>query len=179
MTRLAGSSSGGPSLLLTGLYLGAIVAANLLIVRFGPTMAPVVAFVFIGLNLAVRDRLHDLWGRNVARNMLLLIMVGGVLSWLLNAGAGRIALASVLAFAISEAGDAMLYHARRHRPYLERSNTSNVLGAALDSLIFPVVAFGGFPVAIIALQFVAKVAGGFVWSLLLNARNGRTLPVPV
>ncbi|MFC4638141.1 VUT family protein [Deinococcus hohokamensis] len=165
--------------LLTGLYLAAIVAANLIIAHFGAGLAPVVAFVFIGLNLAARDRLHDLWGPHVARNMLGLIVAGGVLSWALNAGAGRIALASVLAFAISEAGDALLYHARRHRPYLERSNTSNLLGAALDSLIFPVIAFGGFPLAIIGLQFLAKVLGGAVWSLLLNSRNGRTLPTPV
>ena len=154
---------------LTAAYLLAVVSANLTIAAFGPGLAPLVAFLFIGLNLSARDRLHDLWGRNVGRNMLLLIAAGGLLSYLLNAGAARVALASVAAFALSETADALVYHARRHRPYLERSNTSNVLGAAVDSLIFPVLAFGGFPLAIIALQFVAKVAGGLVWSLLLNA----------
>ena len=163
---------------LTALYLGAVVAANLLIAHFGPVAAPVVAFVFIGLNLATRDRLHDLWGRQVVRNMLLLVAAGGLLSYALNAGAGRVAVASMLAFAVSEAGDALLYHARRHRPYLERTNTSNLLGAALDSLIFPVVAFGGFPVAIIALQFIAKVAGGLIWSVVLRPRAQEPVPVP-
>lgn len=162
---------GAPAPLLTALYLGAVVAANLIIARFGPAAAPVVAFVFIGLNLAARDRLHDLWGAQVGRNMGLLIVAGGLLSFALNAGAGRVALASVAAFALSEAADALLYHARRHRPYLERSNTSNVLGAAVDSVIFPVLAFGGFPLAIIGLQFAAKVLGGAVWSLALHARR--------
>lgn len=159
--------------LLTGLYLAAVVAANLIITAFGPGLAPVVAFVFIGLNLAARDRLHDLWGRQVGRNMLLLIAAGGVLSYALNAGAARIALASVAAFALSETADALLYHARRHRPFLERSNTSNVLGALLDSLVFPVLAFGGFPLTIILLQFAAKTLGGLVWSLLLHAQARR------
>lgn len=164
--------------LLTALYLGAVVAANLVIARFGATFTPAVAFVFIGLNLALRDRLHDLWRGRVARNMLLLIAAGGALSWLMNAGAGRVALASLVAFALSEAADAALYHARRHRPYLERSNVSNLAGAAVDSVIFPVLAFGGFPVAIIALQFVAKVFGGAVWSVVLNARARRPGPAP-
>lgn len=167
------------SALLTGLYLAAVVGANLTIAHFGAAAAPYVAFGFIGLNLAARDRLHDLWGHRVARNMGLLILAGGALSFALNAGAGRVALASVLAFAVSESADALLYHARRHRPYLERSNTSNLLGAAVDSVIFPVVAFGGFPVAIIALQFVAKVLGGFVWSLLLSARRARAVQAPI
>ncbi|WP_211235358.1 VUT family protein [Deinococcus ficus] len=165
-------------IVLTALYLGAVVAANLLIAHFGPAAAPVVAFVFIGLNLATRDRLHDLWGPHVARNMLLLVAAGGALSYALNAGAGRVAVASMLAFAVSEAGDALLYHARRHRPYLERTNTSNLLGAALDSLIFPVVAFGGFPVGIIALQFIAKVAGGLLWSVVLRPRVHGPVPAP-
>ncbi len=165
--------------LLTALYLGAIVAANLTIAHFGPAAAVLVGFVFIGLNLATRDRLHDLWGRQVARNMGALILAGGLLSWALNAGSGRVALASVLAFALSESADALLYHARRHRPYLERSNTSNLLGAAVDSLAFPVLAFGGFPVAIIAMQFLAKVLGGLVWSLVLHARRGPTVQAPV
>jgi len=159
--------------LLTGLYLAAVVAANLTIAAFGAGLAPVVAFVFIGLNLAARDRLHDLWGRHVGRNMLLLIAAGGVLSYALNAGAARIALASVAAFALSETADALLYHVRRHRPFLERSNTSNVLGAAVDSLVFPVLAFGGFPLTIILLQFAAKALGGLFWSLLLHARARR------
>lgn len=164
---------------LTALYLAAIVGANLIVAHFGAAATPYVAFAFIGLNLAARDRLHDLWGRHVARNMGLLILAGGLLSYALNAGAGRVALASVLAFALSESADTLLYHARRHRPYLERANTSNLLGAAVDSVIFPVVAFGGFPLAIIALQFAAKVVGGLVWSLVLSVRRGHEVQAPV
>ena len=167
------------SALLTALYLAAIVLANLSVAHFGPASTPYNAFLFIGLNLATRDRLHDLWGTHVARNMALLVVAGGLISYAMNAGAARVALASILAFALSESADALLYHARRHRPYLERSNTSNLLGAAVDSVIFPVVAFGGFPIAIIAMQFFAKVLGGLVWSLVLNARRGRTVQAPI
>lgn len=160
--------------MLIALYLAAIVAANLSIAHFGPAAAPFNAFFLIGLNLASRDKLHDAWGRNVGRNMAALIAVGGLLSYALNAGAGRIALASVAAFAISEALDAAVYHVNRRRPYLIRSNVSNVFGAAADSAVFGVLAFAGvLPVpalaGIIAAQFAAKVAGGAVWAYLLHA----------
>jgi len=166
-------------MMLTLTYLAAIVLANLSAAHFGPGASIVNAFVLIGLNLASRDRLHDLWGQHVARNMLLLIVVGGALSWALNAGAGRIALGSVLAFMLSEGVDAFVYHRQHHRPYLVRSNLSNVFGAAVDSLVFPVIAFGGFPLLIIAAQFAAKVLGGLLWSLLLNRRAAPLPGVPL
>lgn len=177
MALLSGARDRRAQALLTAAYLGAVVAANLTIAAFGAGLAPVVAFVFIGFNLVTRDRLHDLWGRAVGRNMLLLIAAGGALSYALNAGAARVALASVAAFALSETADALVYHLRRHRPFLERSNASNVVGAAVDSLVFPVLAFGGFPLTIILLQFVAKTLGGLLWSLLLQARTRRAAAV--
>lgn len=156
---------------LTALYLSAIVLANLSVAHFGPSSTVFNAFAFIGLTLSARDRLHDAWGHRVGRNMFLLIVVGGLISYAFNAGAGRIALASVAAFALSETLDAVLYHAARRWPYLARSNFSNLFGAGVDSVVFPILAFGGFPLAIIFGQFVAKVLGGFMWSLVLNARR--------
>ena len=41
-------------------------------------------------------------------------------------------------------------------------------GAAVDSLLFPTIAFGVLMPEIIALQFIAKVSGGAVWSFLLQ-----------
>jgi hypothetical protein len=47
---------------LVSLYLTAIVAANLLTARFGPTASIYNAFALIGLDLITRDRLADFWG---------------------------------------------------------------------------------------------------------------------
>ena len=162
---------------LTFLYLSAIVLANLSSAAYGPQASIYNAFLFIGLTLSTRDRLHDLWGRHLKRNMALLILGGGLLSYLLNADAGRIALASVAAFAASETLDALTYHFLRRKPFLTRSNGSNVVGAAVDSLTFAPLAFGGFPWPIMLGQFVAKVLGGALWSLVLNARRGRRVSV--
>ena len=42
------------------------------------------------------------------------------------------------------------------------------VGAAVDSILFPTIAFGSFLPTIIALQFAAKVAGGALWSIAVK-----------
>jgi uncharacterized PurR-regulated membrane protein YhhQ (DUF165 family) len=71
---------------------------------------------------------------------------------------------------VSALADWLAYTALRSKPWLVRSNGSNVVGAAVDSVIFPTLAFGGFLPHIVALQFAAKVGGGAVWAWLLRKR---------
>lgn len=74
------------------LYLVAVVMANLIVTAFGPAATVPVAFALIGLNITARDRLHDAWhGKRLGLKMAGLIVAGGLLSWLINAGAARIA----------------------------------------------------------------------------------------
>ena len=152
-----------------GLYLTAIVAANLLVARFGPSVTIFTAFMFIGLDLTSRDGLHEAWGgRWLWPKMLSLIAVGSLLSWLLNRNVGPIALASFVAFASAGMVDALVYQALHKRPWFVKVNGSNVFSAAADSIIFPTLAFGVFMPLIVLSNFVAKVGGGFVWSLVLR-----------
>lgn len=162
--------------LLTIVFLAAIVTANLLTAAYGPAVSYINAALFIGLDLTTRDVLHDAWGRHRWRNMALLIAAGGALSYALNANAGTVALASCLAFTAAATIDALVYAALRHREWLSRSNVSNVAGAAIDSLVFPTIAFGGVLWGVTAGQFAAKVAGGVVFSLLLRRIKDRTQP---
>lgn len=156
-------------MILIAVYLAAIVAANLAITAYGPSAAIVVAFLFIGLDLTTRDALHDRWrGDRLALRMALLIAAGGVISYLLNAGAGQVALASTVAFALAATADFLVYQALGARPFLVRANGSNIVSAAVDSLVFPTIAFGALLPAVVLGQFIAKVAGGFVWSLVLD-----------
>jgi len=152
------------------LYLLAIVAANLITARFGPAASVFNALAFIGLDLTCRDGLHDAWrGRRLVGKMGALILAGSVISWALNRAAGQIAVASFSAFACANVVDAMIYHLLVKRGRLVRVNGSNVFSAAVDSLIFPVLAFGWPPIlAVCAGQFAAKVGGGFIWYLILR-----------
>jgi hypothetical protein len=158
---------------LIGLYLAAIVAANLIITRFGPSATIVTAFLFIGLDITVRDRLHESWrGGSLWPRMAALIASGSLLSWLVNRNAGPIALASFVAFAASGIADTLVYHALRRRAWIVKVNGSNVVSAAVDSLIFPTLAFGMLLPWVVLGQFIAKVAGGAVWAALPSFRRG-------
>jgi queuosine precursor transporter len=154
------------------LYLSAVVAANLLVSHLGPGASVVNAFVFIGLDLSSRDRLHELWrGRLLWPCMLALIAAGGLVSLLLG-GSPRIALASCVAFVLAGIADTHTYSTLEHRPWLWRANGSNLVAAAVDSLCFPLLAFGWPPLWSVVLgQFGSKIAGGALWSVLLQQRT--------
>jgi hypothetical protein len=150
----------------------AIILANLTVAWFGPGVTIVNAFLFIGLDLTARDKLHDAWkGRHLWRKMAALIAAGSLLSWLLNRDAGQIALASFVAFAAAATVDALVYHALGRYPRWLRINGSNIPSAAVDSLLFPTLAFGGFLPWITLGQFAAKVTGGLIWSIVLTRRK--------
>lgn len=150
-------------------YLLAIVAANLLTTRFGPGVTVVNAFLFIGLDLSTRDQLHAHWqGRRLWPRMLLLISAGGLLAFLLG-GSGPIALTSCLAFIAAGSADTLVYRALGRHTRLIQINGSNLAGAIVDSLLFPLLAFG-WPLnwSIVLGHILAKVAGGALWALVLS-----------
>jgi uncharacterized PurR-regulated membrane protein YhhQ (DUF165 family) len=151
-------------------YLAAIMAANLLVVQFGPSIAIVNAFLFIGLDLTTRDYLHEAWrGWWLWGKMLLLISAGSILSYLLNRNTGSIALASFVAFAGAGLADTVIYWLLGKKSRFLKINGSNVISAIVDSLIFPILAFG-YPIlwGIVIGQAIAKIGGGFIWSLIIE-----------
>ena len=151
------------------LYLGAVVLANLTVARFGQPSVIVVAFLLIGLDLTARDQLHEAWrGKNLLPKMAALIAAGSFLSWVLNRNAGPVAVASFVAFAAAATTDAVVYHQLGGYPRWLRINGSNVPSAAVDSLLFPTLAFGGFPWLTVLGPFLAKTLGGFLWSLIFR-----------
>ena len=147
-------------------YIASIVTANLLVAHYGPSVTVINAFALIGLDLVLRDYLHDAW-RSSRWPMLGLIAVGGVVSFAANPATGRIAVASSIAFTGLAVADWIAYRVLHSRPWLVRSNGSNVFGAAVDSILFPTIAFGVVLWPIVIGQFVAKVCGGAAWSLIV------------
>mgnify|MGYP001214720545 CR=1 FL=1 len=119
----------GTEVLCIGLYLAAAIAANFSVMFFGPISTPFNAFVLVALDLVTRDMLHERWHRHLWRNMFLLILAGSVITYLLNAGAVRIAVASTVAFLATGVADTVMYHLLRRFPRLKRVVGSNVVSA--------------------------------------------------
>ena len=153
--------------LLIGLYVAAMTSANLSVAHFGPWVSPLNSFFLIGLDLTLRDKLHDRWDGSLWK-MALLILGSAGLSYAINPASGLIAIASFVAFAASAAVDWVVYGKLKGKAYMTRVNGSNSAGAAVDSILFPTIAFGVFMPLIVAGQFAAKVGGGYVWSLVFR-----------
>lgn len=158
---------------LVGAYLAAVVIANMVIATFGASAAIVVNLAFIALDLTARDSLHDAWhGQHLWRNMLALILSGGVLSALMNASAAPIAIASCVSFLAAGFTDTLVYQWLTGRSKFVKMNGSNVFSAAVDSVVFPLLAFGWPPLwGIMAGNYVAKMIGGAIWAWLLTRKR--------
>lgn len=159
--------------ILIAIYIAAMVTANLLVWWLGPWFSPINSFLLIGLDLTLRDVMHE---RLARWQLAAVVVVGGFLTWALNPAAKWIAIASATAFILAALADWFAYSLLRAKPWLVRANGSNVVGAAVDSVVFPTLAFGAFLPAIIALQFAAKVGGGAIWSLVMKPVVARTAP---
>jgi uncharacterized PurR-regulated membrane protein YhhQ (DUF165 family) len=136
-------------------FLACILVANYVTTELG--MVPVgfgleatAGTYVIGVSFILRDLLQDTIRRElplrtdwqVARPLLLLILLGGFLSFLV--ADPRIALASAVAFTCSEVADLLIYTPLRRQGFLRALTFSNVVGAVLDTVLFLWIA--GFPV---------------------------------
>ena len=149
------------------IYILGLVLANLLVAYFGPWFSIVNAFLLIGFDLTLRDKIHELWqGKWLPMGGL--IATASVISYLLNPANGIIALASFVAFSTAMLIDTMVYHYLAHKSWTIKSNGSNVAGALADSVIFPTIAFGALMPEIVLMQFLAKVFGGAIWVFLIT-----------
>ena len=152
---------------LIGMYLGAIIVANLVVAKWGLDVVVdlggsigqiqvifFTALLLIGLDLTARDFLHELWKEKLWENMLKLIVAGSLLSLVVNyvlaqAGWGapwaivqNIAIASTIAFFCAGLADTLAYQLLGEQERMLRINGSNVASGFVDSLVFPTLAFG-------------------------------------
>lgn len=151
--------------MIAGIYIAAICAANLLVAHFGPWITPINAFVLVGLDMALRGLLHE---RHGLLKSVMLSVVAGVVSYFINPAAGVIAIASMVAFVAAALANAGVYQLMIRKSWLRKSNAGNVASAAVDSALFPLIAFGAFLPLIVLAQFICKTAGGALWSWMLK-----------
>jgi uncharacterized PurR-regulated membrane protein YhhQ (DUF165 family) len=155
--------------ILVAVFISTVVLANVLTTHFGfvPVgfgfMATAGTFV-AGATLALRDGVQDTLGRWV---VLGAILAGAALSFAMSAP--FIALASVVAFVVSEFADYAVYTPIRKRARFGDAKwaiavaASTVVGAVVDTVLFLGIAFG--PAAIIPAlpgQLIGKA-----WAMLM------------
>jgi uncharacterized PurR-regulated membrane protein YhhQ (DUF165 family) len=146
-------------------YIGAVVTANWASTHWpamviGQFVVPA-GTLWAGLTFTLRDMLHEAFG---PRGVTAGIAIGAGVSWLL--ASPRIAVASVVAFAVSEILDSAVYAVLRHRSRLRAVVGSNIAGLLVDSLLFVPLAFGSL--AAVPGQLVGKTAATVLTVSLLG-----------
>jgi uncharacterized PurR-regulated membrane protein YhhQ (DUF165 family) len=121
--------------------LSTVVAANWALNTFGVVpigfgLAAPAGVFFAGLAFGLRDILHEAGGRQW---VLAAIAAGALLSALV---APTFALASAVAFGVSELADLLVYEPLRERQLVAAVVASNLVGALVDSVLFLWLAFG-------------------------------------
>ena len=149
-------------------FAATIPAANWLIGNFGtvcvpdgPCLLPVgfgltapSGVLMVGLALVLRDVVHEQFGARLAAAA---VMVGAVLSALF--ASPTLALASALAFFLSELADLAVYAPLRKRRLYAAVLLSGLAGSIVDSAVFLLLAFG-------SLDFIAGQVLGKFWTTL-------------
>jgi uncharacterized PurR-regulated membrane protein YhhQ (DUF165 family) len=162
-------------------FVGLVVLANWLASRYTITvpftdyLAPA-GVLCIGAVLVIRDWLQQIRG---LRFSLALVGVAGAASYLIGVAAGwtslqEIAIASLVAFLISETVEALVFTPIRKRSLTLGVGLSATVGNAIDSALFLWLAFGS----------LAFFAGNFIGKLELIALGtaltfGRRVIAPV
>lgn len=162
-------------------FVGLVILANWLAsayiihVPFTPYLAPAGVFA-IGAVLVIRD-----WYQQIAGlwRSLVLVYIAGIASYAAGFAFGwtdlqKIALASIVAFTISETVEALVFTPIRKRSLTLGVGLSGVVGSALDSYIFLTIAFGSL--AFFPGQFWAKVMMVGIGTVLTAGRR-KLLPV--
>jgi uncharacterized PurR-regulated membrane protein YhhQ (DUF165 family) len=116
--------------------------------------------LMIGVALALRDYLHEIGGW---RLVVPAIAVGAALSFATAPAA--LALASMMALAMSEALDAGVYARMRARGRHIAVAASGAVGAIADSILFTAVAFGSVDLAAgnVLAKLYATAALALLW----------------
>lgn len=147
-------------------FIATVVAANWAITTFGLVpvgfglIAPAGVY-FAGLAFTLRDLVQDQLGRGWVVGC---IVAGALLSALLSP---KFALASGIAFLLSELADFAVYTPLRERHWLGAVAASNVVGLVVDSAVFLLLAFGSLvylPGQLVGKAWVTLLAVALLWA---------------
>lgn len=134
------------------------VAANLSVAYFGVWSTPINALVIISADMVIRDKIQHNFGFWYS---MLACFVAGIATVIIDPSAGMIAVASVSSVILAGTGSAITFKLKRGDFY-SKSIPANTVSAAIDSIVFPMIAFGSVMIDVSLAQFAAKTVGAFI-----------------
>lgn len=137
-------------------YLGSVVAANWLTENYGLAsvgfgLVATAGTYMAGVAFVARDAVQDAAGRRTA---VLALLAGAGLSWFV--ASPQLAIASAVAFGLSELADMAVYTPLRMKGYVRAAVASNLVGSVVDTLVFLWLAGFSLSLLVVGGQLVGK-----------------------
>lgn len=158
-----------PNSILIFFYVASNILANLTVSWYGQIALVFTALVFVPFDLTSRDLLHDRWSNSEGMKikMSALIFVSAILTYMVSRDAERVAVASATSFFLSGVCDTVVYQLLHSKSRQIKMNSSNAASGLLDSILFPLIAFGAIDWRLSFFQWALKFTGGFFWTFFL------------
>jgi uncharacterized PurR-regulated membrane protein YhhQ (DUF165 family) len=149
-----------------------LVLANLMVFKTGQAALLLTGLILVPFDFAVRIQLQERWARSgVWIRLILLMVVGGVLTVLILPDARWVAIASVSAFVASSLAGALVYALLAHHEKRLARIASIGSMAALDSIVFPLLAFPEVSTGLMLAQCAMKWGAGLGFLAVLQRMN--------
>lgn len=152
------------NVLMICVYVAIFLLANLLVASFGPAVTPFNALFLIAADMVLRDRIQFESG---AAWSILACLLAGVATVLIAPGSEMIALASGLSCLLAGSASAIAFKLKSGG-FFQKALPANVISAAVDSIAFPLIAFGAIMPGITVAQFAAKTIGASIILLIIR-----------
>lgn len=136
------------------LYVAAVVAVNVGFTYLPIFHTPLGTFAPMALVVGGIFVLRDYAQRAVGHGVLIAMAVGTLLSYFM--AAPYVAIASALAFAVSEGVDWIIYTRRRDLPFSQRVLLSSAISTPVDSLVF-LLGINSFSFGTLLLMIASKM----------------------
>lgn len=151
-------------ILMISIYVLIFIIANLMVSLFGPWITPLNALFLISADMVIRDRIQFKGGFVWS---IVACVIAGISTVLINQSAGMIAIASMLSVIIAGIGSAIVFEFKSGCFY-SKSFPANVVAAAIDSVAFPIIAFGHLMIEVTVAQFIAKTIGATIILIVMK-----------
>lgn len=151
-------------LLLICSYIGLFALANLMVSWFGVWVTPFNALIIIAADMVIRDRIQFSMGFAMS---LYACFMAGLVTVVIAPDAGMIALASCASVILAGVASAVTFKVRSGDFY-RKAYPANISAALVDSIAFPLIAFGSVMPGVTIAQFAAKVIGATVILMILK-----------
>lgn len=150
-------------------YVLMFLIANVLVSVFGPAITPINALFLIAGDMVLRDMIQ--YESGVAWSVSACV-IAGLATIAIAPGSEMIAAASALSVTLAGSASAMAFKLKSGG-FFSKAMPANIAAAAVDSLSFPLIAFGSLMPGVTLAQFAAKTIGATVILMIIKRYSKR------